>query len=303
MEMEKEEIQSILEDYYPNINELLGDIVEQRLKSPNYEDSILISRLLEASRRLATLKEDEQVEDEDFDDEYFGDDDYEDEYVEPRKKRFRLDSGLYVLDRTLFHGGKYCEGFNCIFQNINLSKPQEVDNRIAEILVQVKAFEFLSKSRFRRITAVGSKQNRSQVDFICNMHKVLYAIVATRLYSAKHIEEHRTEYGERYVMKSLKNDIAYAIDQKYPQLANVYRTRFGIAKGIIFISSGRDYFGHIKYENSLYGLQPSKIYGVLNRAWATRKSGEKSYEYLHHIVITKGRNVENALVYPYPYWE
>ena len=60
--MEKEEIQSILEDYYPYINEFLGEIIEQRLTSPNYEDSILISRLLEAPRRLATLKEDEQVE-------------------------------------------------------------------------------------------------------------------------------------------------------------------------------------------------------------------------------------------------
>ena len=99
--MEKEEIQSILEDYYPYINEFLGEIIEQRLTSPNYEDSILISRLLEAPRRLATLKEDEQVEDEDFDDEYFGDDDYEDEYVEPRKKRFRLDSN--GIDVILFY--------------------------------------------------------------------------------------------------------------------------------------------------------------------------------------------------------
>ena len=197
----------------------------------------------------------------------------------------------------------YCKGFNGIFQNINLSKPQEVDNRIAEILIQVKAFEFLSKSRFRQITAVGSKQNRSQVDFIGNMHKVLYAIVATRLYSAKHIEEHLAEYGERYLMRSLKNDITHAIDQKYPQLKNVSQTQFGIDKGIIFISSGRDYFGHKKYENSLYGLQQSKIHAVLNKVWTTKKSSEKSYKYLHHIVITKGRNVENALVYPYPNWE
>lgn len=296
--MEKEEIQSILEDYYPYINEFLGEIIEQRLTSPNYEDSILISRLLEASRRFATLKEDEQVEDEDFDDEYFGDDDYENEYVEPRKKRFRLDSGLYVLDRTLFHGGKYCEGFNCIFQNINLSKPQEVDNRITEILTQVKAFEFLSKLGFKQIAAVDREQNRLQVDFTANMFREIYAIVATRLYSAKHIEEHRAEYGKHYVMRSLKNDIAYAINQKYPQLENFCLTHFGIAKGIIFISSGRDYFGHIKFENSLCGLQPSKIKAVLNKEWTTRKSGGKSYKYLHHIVITTGRNVSNAIIYP-----
>jgi hypothetical protein len=305
----KEEIRSILEDYYPNINEFLGDLVEQRLKSPNYEDSTLISRLLKASSRLPTLKKDEEVkeleevEEEDFDVEYFGDHDYEDEYDEQINTSFRLDSGLYVLDSTLFHGKKYCEGFNCIFQDVNLSKPQEVDNRMMEILVQVKAFEFLSKSRFRQITAIGSKQNRSQVDFIGNMHKVLYAIVSTRLYSAQRIEEHLAEYGEHYVIISLKSDITHAIDQKYPQLANVYRTRFGIDKGIIFISSGRDYFGHIKYENSLYGLQPSKIHAVLNKVWATQKSRAKSYKYLHHIVITTGRKIENAIAYPIPNWE
>jgi hypothetical protein len=315
--MSKEEIQPILEDYYPNINELLGDLVEQRLKSPNYEDSTLISRLMKASRRLPALKEDEEKakektkelekmvmeKEEDFDFEYFDDYDYGDEYIEQTNTSFRLDSGLYVLDRTLSHGSEYCEGFNCIFHNVNLSKPQEIDNRIAEILVQVKAFEFLSKWRFRQITAVVSKQNRTQVGFTGNMHKEVYALVATRLYSAKHIEEHLAEYGELYLKRSLKNDITHAIDQKYPQLTNVYRTCFGVDKGIIFISSGHDYFGLKKYENSLYGLQPPKIHGALNSAWVTRKSGAKSHKYLHHIVITKGRDVENSVVYPFPDWE
>jgi hypothetical protein len=309
--LDKEEIRSILEDYYPNIKEFLGEIVEERLKSPNYEESILISRLLRASRRLPLLKKDEELEkkeleakyfgDDDYEDEveYFGDYDYEDDYVKPTRS-FRLDSGLHVLNSTLSHGEEYCEGFNCIFQDINLSKPQEIDNRIAEIFVQVKAFEFLSKSHFRQITVSRDKQNREQVDFTGIMHKVLYALVVTRLFSAKQIEEHFSEYGERYVRNSLKNDIAHAIDQKYPQLVNIYQTHFGVSKGIIFMSSGRDYFGRRNYENSLYGLPSSKIGGVLNRAWTSRK---KSYKHLHHIVVTTGRDLDNALIYPFPNWE
>ncbi len=312
--MVREEIQSILEDYYPDINEFLGGIVKRRLESPNYEDSILISRLLKASRRLPAIKEDERkakekanelarMEEEDFDFEYFDEYDYEDDYIEQPSTSFRLDSGLCILDNTLSLGSEYCEGFNCIFHNVNLSKPQEIDNRIAEILVQVKAFEFLSQWRFREITAVVSKKNRTQVGFTGNMHKKVYALVATRLYSAKNIEEHLAEYGEIYLKRSLKNDITHAIDQKYPQLANVCRICFGVDKGIIFISSGRDYFGLKKYENSLYGLKPPQIHGVLNSAWTTRKLGAKNYKYLHHIVITKGRAVKNSVVYPFPDWE
>jgi hypothetical protein len=321
--MGREEIQLILEDYYPNINEFLGDIIKQRLKSPNYEDSTLISRLLKASSRLPSLKEEEnarekaeelkkQIEEEekeeedeedDFDFEYYDDYDYEDDYIERPSTKFRLDSGLCVLDNTLSYGRRDCEGFERIFQSAHLSKPQEIDNRIAEVLTQVKAFEFLSKWQFKQTTAVESKQDKSHIGFTGNMHKMVYALVATRLYSAKHIEEHIAEYGELYLKSSLKNDITHAIDQKYPQLTNVYRTCFGVHKGLIFISSGRDYFGHRRYENSLYGLKPTTIHGVLNSAWATRKSGTKNYKHLHHIVVTKGRAVENSVVYPFPKWE
>jgi len=255
----------------------------------------------EKAKELERMREEEE-EEKDFDFEYFDEYDYEDDYIEQPSTRFKLDSGLCVLDDTLSHGRKHCESFDCIFHNINSSKPQEIDNRITEMLVQVKAFEFLSKWGFRQITAVESKQSRTQIGFTGNMYKVAYALVATRLYSAKHIEEHTAEYGERYLKSSLKNDITHAIDQKYPQLLEVYRTCFGVDKGIIFISSGRDYFGHIKLENSLYGLQPNKIHGVLNSAWTARKPGNKSRKYLHHIVITKGRAVENSVVYPFPDW-
>jgi len=292
----KEEIQSILKDYYPYINEFLGKIIEKRLTSPNYEDSILISRLLKAPHRLATLKKEEQVEDEedfDYEAEYYDDEDYV--YV---PEGFKLDSGLYLLNKTLYYGEEYCEGFNCIFQDVNLSKPQEIDNRMTEILAQLKAFEWLSKLGFRNITTIDSLQYRLKVDYVARKPPDYYAVVVTRLYSAKYAEEHRFEYDEPHVIRLLATDITYAINQKYPQLKEFCKKNIGINKGIIFMSSGRDYFGSREYESKLYGLRPTKVLAVLNKEWRKRKEVQKNYKYLHHAVITTGRNVWNAIMYP-----
>jgi len=291
--MEKEEMQSILEGYYPYINKFLGEIIEQRLTSSNYEDSILISRLLKTPRRLATLKKEEQVGDEDFN--------YEVEYYENEDyvaEGFKLDSGLYSLNKTLSYGKEYCEGFNLIFQNINFSKYQEADTRITEILAQVKAFEWLSKLGFRNITTIDTLQRRLQVDYVARKPPDYYAILVTRLYSAKYAEERLSEYGQQHVTRLLATDITYAINQKYPQLKEFCKNNIGINKGILFMSSGRDYFGNRKCENTLYGLQQAKVFVVLNKEWRKRKEGRENYKYLHHIVITTGRNVWNAIIYP-----
>ena len=282
---DRENIKLILKDYYPCIDEFLGDAIDKRLEMPSYEDGLLTSQLLKAAHRLPSYKEEYP------EDEYYEDEDYESE-------GYRLDSGLYLLDKTLSYGEEYCEGFNFIFQNINFSRYQEADNRITEMLAQVKAFEYLSKLGFRNITTIDSLHNRLQVDYIARESGDYYAIVVTCLYSAKHSEEHRSEYDENHVMRLLATDISNAINQKYPQLKDFCQKTIGVKRGIIFISSCRDYFGYKKYENKLYGLRPPKVSVVLNKEWRKRKEGQEYYKYLHHVVITTGRNVRNAITYP-----
>jgi len=278
---EKEDIKLILEDYYPYIDEFLGEIIEQRLKIPSYENGVLTSQLLKAARKVAECSEDEYLE----------------------LEGSNLDSDLYRLEETLDYGKEYCEGFNLIFQNINLSRHKDADAEIIDICAQVKAFEFLSKLRFRNITKVKQEQGENLVDFTAhrlneNYANENYAIVVTRLYSAQYAEEHRVDHDTEYVTKLLKTDITNAINQKYTQVEEFCQRHIGTCKGIIFISCGRDYFGNKKHENKLYGLQPAKVNVVLNKEWRARKEGSESHKYLHHIVITTGRNVWKAIVYP-----
>jgi len=277
----EEKLKSVLKYYYPYIDEFLGEIIEQRLKTLGYENGVLTSQLLTAARKAPVHNKDEYLEDEELESE-----------------SFELDSDLYNLEETLGYGEEHCKGFNLIFQNINLAQYQDADTRIMEILAQVKAFEFLSKLGFRHTTKVDQQQNKLPVDFVAYKSPEYYAIVVTRLYSAQYIEDHRTGHDSDYVIKVLKTDINNAINQKCQQMEEFCRSRVGIHRGIVFISSGRDYFGNKKHENRLYGLPLIKIIPVLNKEWVARKGGQERYKYLHHIVITTGRNVRKAIIYP-----
>ncbi|MBL7126706.1 MAG: hypothetical protein ISS58_05825 [Dehalococcoidales bacterium] len=285
----KEDIKLVL-NHYPYINRFLGEIVEQRLLMPNNENGVITSQLIKAKDKLPA-SEYERSENDDFDDEYFDDEEWE-------SASFKLDSGLHLLNKTLAYGDQFCEGFSYIFQNIKFTKHQEADTRISEVLAQVKAFECLSKLGYKKITKVDQWQNQLNVDFVARKSPDYFAIMVTRLYSAKHVEENFLEYDENSLARSLTTDISYAINQSYPKIEKYCTNHVGVDKGIIIISSSRDFFGNKKLENTLYGLKTTRVISILNREWTTRKEGQNKHKYLNHLVITTGRNVWNAFTYP-----
>src|SRR4030042_6002869 len=204
-----ENINSILADSFPYIDEFLGEMVDAKLKIPNYEKGLLTSQLLEAAHKASLNKKESDDEDySGFDDEYYA------------SCGYKLDPGRYLLDRNLYFGQKNCDGFNFIFPTNNIfKKQQEADNKITEILAQVKCCEFLSIVGFKNITKVDQWKNKMKIDFKARKLNDYYAVVVTHLYSGKYIEEHINEYNESSLIRSLANDISYSINQKYPLIA------------------------------------------------------------------------------------
>lgn len=316
------DIEFVLSHCYPNINTLLGELIRQRITIPKYESEKLTSRLLRVTQKLPSSPvyqhilemiqfTDQSYEhndnEDDFNDDF--DDDYNDDFSEYdlgdylsqseyEKELFKLDSGLSILDQTISRGAHYCKGFDHISKNIKLLNPQQADKKIQEILIKIKAFEFLSRRGFRDITKLDPLNNEYIVDFVVRKKLEYYAIVTTNLYSQKNIEENMHEYDENFIKRSLSNDFSYAIDSKYPELADFCSTHVGIKKGILFISSNRDYFGDRRYEKSVCGITAPKLIGILNNHWVKRKEGRETYKYLNNIVVTTGRNVWDAIIYP-----
>jgi hypothetical protein len=285
---EIENIKNILYSRFPYINGFFAEMINAKLNMPNYEEGLITSQLLKAANK-ASLSEKEN--DDNDDDEYYG---FDGEYYE--SDSYKLDVGLHLLDRNLYFGQRNCDGFDLIFPTISVyERQQDVDDKITEILAHVKCCDFLSRAGLTSITKLDQWKNKLQIDFKARKLNDYYAVVVTYLYSAKYIEEHFEEYDEPNLMKKLSNDISYAINQKYPQVEQFCRTHAGVNKGIVFISSGNDYFGSKKYKNQLYGLKNIKVLSTLNKEWQLRKKDQKNYKYLSNIVITSGKN---TIVYP-----
>ena len=124
--IEDERIYIVLANY-EYISEYLGNIVKDRLNMPNYENNILISELLRAAESLpadalykdAITERRRSLDEEDF---YYGDyddDEYYDDEFSEKELPVKNVSGLRYLDKTLFYGEKYCQGFENIFLNIS----------------------------------------------------------------------------------------------------------------------------------------------------------------------------------------
>ena len=257
---------------YPFIECYLEDIINQRSKIERYERGMLTAQLLESESSKRDLT--------------------------------RLEDVLKV-------GEAYCIDFKSIFDERNLpNKGKYIDSEIINMLAEVKAFEFLHRHGFRDIARVKRKEGAKTVDFTAKRNRQNYAVEVTRLGLASS-ERKQPQLEEsssppfRIVIasnrpqntKRIAEDISNEVIDKYPQVREFCQRQTGVWKGILVISNGRDYFVASRYENKLYELEPSTARRILEQAWKLLKEGQ-GYECLHHILITMGKNLEEAAIYP-----
>jgi len=278
---EIETIKTNLEKY-PSIKKFLGKIINQRLKIECYTHAMLTAHLLEINELTQ------------FD--------------------------LERLECTLKQGELHCENFNKIFQSKGLSIQSEVaDGQIIDLLAEVKAFEFLHYRGFNNITNIPRTANTRTVDFTAKKSGQNYAIEVTRLGLAQSIEKQpvfqmnlntvtqnkcQDANGFRISIitqglnpSRLKREISDAIDSKYPQM-KIFCLNNKDMEGVLFISSGRDYFAMSNYENKNYEITPTQDFlDALTEMWRSPKQ-EDLKDYISRIVITRGKDLKKAIVYP-----
>ena len=277
MVQESETIKSTLESY-PFIKKFLGKIIHQRLGIECYTHGMLTANLL-----------------------------------------LNDEVNLKRLECILKLGDSHCKDFKRIFGGKGLSKVSKIaDGQIIDLLAEVKAFEFLHSRGFKNIANVKRLTGARTVDFTAQANGEDYAIEVTRLglaQSEKKQPAHAYEVdtisyakcedanGFRVTMITeglnvcrLTREISDAIGNKYAQMNDFCQKKGGGWKGIIFISSGRDYFLMGKYENKKYEITPNKDFqAALAEIWKELK-GQASW--LSQIVITRGKDLTKAIMFP-----
>lgn len=266
---------------YPFMKKFFGNIIKQRLQIECYTHGMLTANLLS------------------------------------HKKLTELD--LKRLECVLKLGESYCRDFKQIFQGKRLPKQSEIaDGQIIDIIAEVKAFEFLYSQDFKDIANIKRAAGARTVDFTAQRNKENYAIEATRLGLAQSQEKQPahtyeidtisyakcedangfrvTVITEGLNVCRLAREISDAIEGKYDQMKSFCQERNGLWKGILFISSGRDFFAMCKYENKEYEITPTKDFrAAIEKVWEER---EGQANYIHHIVITRGKDLNRAIICP-----
>jgi hypothetical protein len=257
---------------YPFIKCYLGDIIDQRLKIESYEYGMLTAPLLDG---------------------------------EPFKPN------LMRLEDALKIGEAKCTDFKYIFRERKLpSKDKAIDSEIINILAEVKTVELLHKYRFKDITKIKPKKDAKTVDFTANRNNQNYAVEVTRLGLASSARKKPKldklsrpplltiiSSNKPQNMNRIVNDIYDEVIDKYPQVREFCQRQGDVWRGILVISNGRDYFVVCRYENKLYEIQPSTVHKILKQEWKSLKEGQE-YECLHHILITMGKDLSKAIIYP-----
>lgn len=279
---------------YPFIKRFFGDIIEQRLKIDCFTHGMLTAPLLS----LEELKEFNLLA------------------LEITK------FDLQRLEIVLQFGNSCCENFDFIFREDRLAQYEDADEKIVNILAEVRAFEFLCRYTFKDISKIRQILKSKTVDFISKRNTINYAIEVTRPGLAKSdkkqaVYDHRVSTlkwpkcedasgGEGRLppkeginVERIKAEIHDAIDKKYAQLSGFLKDKDNSWKGVLLISSGRDYFIARRYENKGYeDVRVDDFIDALEQIWKFIKA-EGRDKYLHHLVITRGKDLKKVVIYPH----
>ncbi|MFC1940163.1 hypothetical protein ACFLXO_05720 [Chloroflexota bacterium] len=275
---------------YPSIRKFLGNAVRKRLEIKGYTRGILTAHLLDG---------------------------------EP--------SNLEGLEQVLELGEKYCTDFKLILKGMNLpNRDLAIDGEIINTLAEVKAFEVLYSNHFENIKKIRPARGKT-VDFTATHKGQNYAVEVTRI----GIPESPKKASEPYLVESLTDDadnlaaklmmytpdtkkiitdsnnkqvemsnyeiwsysIESAVKAKYKQLEQYISSNDNRkTKGIIFVSSGRDYFVLCKYARGDMFLT-NTMQRICQKLFLKLKK-EGSYPYLHHLIFNLGKQAKEPVVFP-----
>lgn len=229
---------------------------------------------------------------------------------------------LEKLEHVLELGEKYCAGFERIFKERHLpNKDFAIDGEIINTLAEVKAFEFLHNYGLSNISKMKRKIDAKTVDFTAKKDGQRYAIEVTRLgiaqadrkkpiylvkdkLPAHNLPGVRNLVGEFFLISGKDNiqriieTINDTVENKYRQIKEFCQIQDSSTKGVIFISSGRDYFVMNKYAKTEFEMHPNTVKEALEKVWYTLKEESSDYEYLHHVVITVGKDLGKTIIFP-----
>jgi len=268
---------------YPHIAECLGRIIKQRLGIECFTHGALTANLLENDGTTP------------------------------------LD--LTRLDTVLQFGKGCCKNFDAIFSEDSLSLYQDADAKILDLLAEVKAFEFLCAYGFRDITKETRTSEARTVDFIASRGEQTYAVEVTRL-GIMQSDRKQPVFDEQISTLTyadcedadgleisiisnqgintdrLEEEIYDASNTKYDQMRDFCLTKTGNWKGLLFLSSGRDYFVAGRFENQNFEITPKRDF--LEALGRVRRCliNEDRVNYLHYWVITRGKDLQKAIVFP-----